>query len=135
MYKCIGRLNKMEKYAPRRHVKYIFSWKRCHTTPLASLFQTRGHSQTTLTKMCLDLPQVDICEGILLLYKGKSAYRWHRGCLIIIWTGLNIKIGIVQRVYEWPNCPFAKMIPWLKNHYGKIPAWSLIYFLNYDQSK
>ena len=23
-----------------------------------------------------------------------------RGCLIIIWTGLNIKIGIVQKVYE-----------------------------------
>ena len=27
--------------------------------------------------------------------------------------------------------PFAKMIPRLKNHFGKIPAWSLIYFLNY----
>ena len=24
----------------------------------------------------------------------------YRGCLIIIWTGLNIKIGIVQKVYE-----------------------------------
>ena len=24
----------------------------------------------------------------------------HRGCLIIIWTGLNIKIGIVQKVYK-----------------------------------
>ena len=29
--------------------------------------------------------------------------RYHsytRGCLIIIWTGLNIKIGIAQKVYE-----------------------------------
>ena len=23
-----------------------------------------------------------------------------KGCIIIIWTGLNIKIGIVQKVYE-----------------------------------
>ena len=54
-----------------------------------------------------------------------------RGCPMIIWTGLNIKIGIVQKVYEWSSCPFAKMISRLENHYGKIPAWSLIYFLNY----
>ena len=53
------------------------------------------------------------------------------GCPIIIWTGLNIKIGIVQKVYEWSNCPFAKMIPQLENRFGKIPVWSLIYFLNY----
>ena len=53
----------------------------------------------------------------------------YRGCLIIIWTGLNIKIGIVQKVYEWSSCPFAKMIPRLENHFGKIPAWSLIYLL------
>ena len=51
-----------------------------------------------------------------------------RGCLIIIWTGLDIKIGIVQKVYEWSSCPFAKMIPRLENHFGKILAWSLIYF-------
>ena len=25
---------------------------------------------------------------------------FNRGCLMIIWTGLNIKIGIVQKVYE-----------------------------------
>ena len=24
----------------------------------------------------------------------------NRGCPVIIWTGLNIKIGIVQKVYE-----------------------------------
>ena len=32
-----------------------------------------------------------------------------RGCPIIIWTGLNSKIGIVQKVYEWPSWYFAKM--------------------------
>ena len=26
--------------------------------------------------------------------------HFYRGCLIIIWTGLNIKTGIVQKVYE-----------------------------------
>ena len=54
-----------------------------------------------------------------------------RGCLIIIWTGLNIKINIVQKVYEWSSCRFAKMMLWLEDHFGKKPAWSLIYFLNY----
>ena len=44
---------------------------------------------------------------------------------------LNIIIGIVQKVYEWPSCLFTKLIPlWLHN-YGKRTAWSLIYFLNY----
>ena len=52
-----------------------------------------------------------------------------RGCPIIIWTGLNIKIGIVQKVYERSICPFFKMIPQLENHFGKKPVWSLIYFL------
>ena len=54
-----------------------------------------------------------------------------RGCLIIIWTGLNIKIGIVQKVYEWPSWYFAKMILHSGDHFGKRTAWSLIYFLNY----
>ena len=35
----------------------------------------------------------------------------HRGCLKSKKTGLNIKIDIVQKVYDWSNCPFAKMIP------------------------
>ena len=56
---------------------------------------------------------------------------YFRGCPIIIWTGVNIKIDIVQKAYEWWNCPFAKMIPRLEKHFGKLPAWSLIYFLNY----
>ena len=34
----------------------------------------------------------------------------NRGCLIIIWTGLDIKIDIVKKVYEWPSLYFAKMI-------------------------
>ena len=39
-----------------------------------------------------------------LLFKtgGGADYAHHftRGCPIIIWTGLNIKIGMVQKVYE-----------------------------------
>ena len=31
---------------------------------------------------------------------GSRYFFLTRGCLIIIWTGLNIKIGIVQKVYE-----------------------------------
>ena len=36
--------------------------------------------------------------------------------------GLNTKIGIVQKVYKWSNCPFAKMIPPWENHFGKTTA-------------
>ena len=44
---------------------------------------------------------------------------------------LNIIIGIVQKVYEWPSCHFTKLIPLWVHHFGKRTAWSLIYFLNY----
>ena len=59
--------------------------------------------------------------------------KFNRGWVIIIWTGLNIKIDIVQKIYEWSSCSFAKMIPRLGNNFAKIcTAWSLIiYFLNY----
>ena len=57
---------------------------------------------------------------------------WYNiGCPIIIWTGPNIKIGIVQKVYEWWSCSFAKMIVQSGDHFGKRTAPSLIYFLNY----
>ena len=55
----------------------------------------------------------------------------YRGCPIIIWTGLIIKIGIVQKYMSDKAILFAKMIPRLDNHFGKILAWSLKYFLNY----
>ena len=41
------------------------------------------------------------------------------------------KLGIVKKLYKWSSCPLAKMIPALENNFGKITAWSLIYFLNY----
>ena len=41
------------------------------------------------------------------------------GCVIIIWTGLNIKIGIAQKVYELWNCSFVKILPWWDNDFGK----------------
>ena len=46
-------------------------------------------------------------------------------------TGLNIIIGIVQKVYEWPICPFAKMIPLWVHHFDRRRGCSLLYFLNY----
>ena len=55
----------------------------------------------------------------------------YRGRPIIIWTRLNIKIGKVQKVYEWRSWYFAKMIVPSGNHFGKRTASSLIYFLNY----
>ena len=54
-----------------------------------------------------------------------------RGCSIIVWTGLNIKIDIVQKVYEWPSWYFTKMIFQSWDHFGKMTARSLVYFLNY----
>ena len=41
---------------------------------------------------------------------GNKSKMVHKGCTLKFATGLNIKIGIVQKVYEWSNCPFAKMI-------------------------
>ena len=47
-------------------------------------------------------------------------------------TGLNIKIVLDNKLYEWPGWYFAKKIPTVYDHFGKISGWSLIYFLNYD---
>ena len=44
---------------------------------------------------------------------------------------LNIIIGIFQKVYEWPSCPFTKLIPPWVHHFGKRTVLSLIYFLKY----
>ena len=46
-------------------------------------------------------------------------------------TRLNIKIDIVQKVYEWLSCPFAKMIPPWGNQFDKISDWSQIKLLKY----
>ena len=32
---------------------------------------------------------------------------------------LNIIIGIVQKRYKWPSCPFTKLIPLWVHHFGK----------------
>ena len=54
---------------------------------------------------------VNTCQLIDIHCTGKGfPASLGRGCLIIIWTGLNIKIGIVQKVNEWPSCPFAKIL-------------------------
>ena len=62
-------------------------------------------------------------------------HKWNRGWGEKKYTGPNFWIGIVQKVYEWSNCPFAKMIPPWEKVFGKRTAWSLIYFLNYDYSE
>ena len=46
-------------------------------------------------------------------------------------TGLNIIIAIVQKVSEWPSCPFAKMISLGVHPFGKTTVLSPYYFLNY----
>ena len=50
------------------------------------------------------------------------------GCPIIIWTGLNIKIGIAQKVYELWNCSFAKMI--VLQSLTKAIIFELFYYIN-----
>ena len=65
-------------------------------------------------------------------YLNRLTYLQCRGWVPKFATGLNIIIGIVQKVYEWSNCPFAKMIPKWENHFGKTTAWSLIYFFIYS---
>ena len=38
-------------------------------------------------------------------------------------TGLNIIISTVQKVWEWPSYPFAKIIPLRVHHFGKRTVW------------
>ena len=55
-----------------------------------------------------------------------------RGCLIINWTGLNIKIGICSSKSIWvTKLVFCRNDSPTGDHFGKRTAWSLIYFLNY----
>ena len=39
-------------------------------------------------------------------------------------TGLNVRIGIDKKMYEWPDYSFAKMVYSLRKHFGKRTAWS-----------
>ena len=47
------------------------------------------------------------------------------------WDKMYQYLGIVQKVYERPSCPFAKVIPTWLNHFGKRTDWTLINFLIY----
>ena len=60
-----------------------------------------------------------------------SKYSGYKGWCDEFDSRLNIIIGIVQKVYEWPSSPFTKLIPLWVHHFGKRIAQSLIYFLNY----
>ena len=51
----------------------------------------------------------DLCKCNKIVLRIVDMYLT-RGWVIIIWTGLNIKIGIAQKVYEFWNCSFVKMI-------------------------
>ena len=46
-------------------------------------------------------------------------------------TGMNLIIGIVQKLFEWSSCSFAKMVVSWGDQFGKIRAWSLLEFLSY----
>ena len=52
-------------------------------------------------------------------YETSFKQHYNRGWCPKFAPGLNIKIGMVQKVYEWSNCPFAKKIPPLENHLAK----------------
>jgi hypothetical protein len=56
---------------------------------------------------------------------------WRRDWSPKFATGLNIIIGIDQKIYLWQGCSLAKMMYSKGNHFGKRRAWSLLYFLNY----
>ena len=132
---------KLLSYFPAMYILFC-----CSTLLLCSTLFYIAHTFSIYCSAIQSAIELQICtvcyalNGQIFLQKWLTQWlRWGvltqfetiRGCLIIIWTGLNIKIGIIQKVYEWSSCPFAKMIPRLENHFGKIPAWSLIYFLNY----
>ena len=86
-----------------------------------------------LSKKLLLIISLVLVQKLSLLFCS-SAWNFYlklRGCLIKKWTGLNIKIDLVQKVYEWWSCSFAKMIVPSGTQVGKRTASSLIYFLNY----
>ena len=79
-------------------------------------------------------PYYGICVGATYMQYGlisRGPISMTRGWFPKFAPGLDIKIGIVQRVYELSSGPFAKKIPQLKNHFEKRTVCSLIYFLNY----
>ena len=65
------------------------------------------------------------------LQTSSNSLRLPRGWCIKFATVLNTKIDIVQKVYKWSSCPFAKMILERGYHFGKRTVWSLLFFLNY----
>ena len=72
-----------------------------------------------------------ILEGRSCYYRYDSNHNnnWrYRGWVPKFATGLIYQIGHTSK-----SSPSAKMIPPWVNHFGKITAWSLIYFLNYAQ--
>ena len=46
-------------------------------------------------------------------------------------TGLSVIIAIDQKIYEWQDCSFARIVYSKAGHFGKMTAWLLLYFLNY----
>ena len=73
------------------------------------------------------------CFRILILFlQSKFSISVYRDWFPKFENWQNIKIGIVQKIQEWPSCSFAKMILQLWGHFDKKTPWSLIYIL-YEQ--
>ena len=65
--------------------------------------------------------------------KPKFKCSQQKGCLIIIWTGLNVKIDIIQKVYEWSSLP--KRSPYWTIILAKYQLFELCLFWYLAQSK
>ena len=66
------------------------------------------------------------------LFDEKPSYNWlTRDWCPKFATGLNNKIGIIQKVCKRSSCPFDKTIPKFENHFGKRTNWSPLHSLNY----
>ena len=98
--------------------------------------QEKGHPAAyicCLQKLLIFKFALHICKCNSNLLLSRSRCGWlspnttsnlvYRGWFRKFATGLNVIIGIVQKVYEGPGCCFAKMIlPW-GDRFGQRTAW------------
>ena len=83
---------------------------------------------------CKALPRkipaiLEILAFLIILWSENIVFsnktRIWRLCEIIIPASLIWGNTVVQKVYEWPGCYFAKMILWWGNHFGQRTAWTM----------
>ena len=93
-----------------RRVFYCVNWPLTPRRLRLSTTSNRAQSSTTTGITWFKKDTHDFRKTFFLLLVSYYKLNKTRGWCPKFATGLNIIICIVQKVYEWSSCPFAKMI-------------------------